>query len=121
MAVLTLNTGRKATAHLALLKKSNTSTRSQTIQERPKVKPQDIVNLETGQFYGSLSDSWKNEFRAFLKEMNYEVTPMPAFADVTQSAVQENYKRIKLEAQTILTGDTIHEHGQQSSTISFEI
>lgn len=103
------------------LKKSNTSTRSQTIQERPKVKPQDIVNLETGQFYGSLSDSWKNEFRAFLKEMNYEVIPMPAFAEVTQSAVQENYKRIKLEAQTILTGDTIPEQGQQSSTISFEI
>jgi hypothetical protein len=104
------------------LKKSSSSTKSQTIQERPKVKPQDIVNLETGQFYGSLTDSWKNEFRAFLKEMNYEVTQMPPFTNVTQGMVQDNYKRVKLEAQNILVNNPIHGNNyQEASTISFDI
>jgi hypothetical protein len=107
----------------SFLKKSRSNTQSQSIQERPKVKPQDIVNLETGQFYGSLADSWNNEFRAFLKEMNYEVTKMPPFSNATSGSIQDNYKRIKSEAQSILKGDFIFRKDQQeeTSTISFDI
>jgi Type IV secretion-system coupling protein DNA-binding domain len=104
----------------SFLKTSKSSNRSQTIQERPKVKPQEIVNLETGQFYGSLSDSWKNEFKASLREMNYEMTVMPPFVNITQGATQDNYKRIKLEAQSILQGESISGYGHASSTISFD-
>lgn len=107
----------------SFLKKSNSNSNTQSIQERPKVKPQEIVNLETGQFYGSLADSWKNEFKAYLKETSYDVEPMPSFSNVTQEIVQKNYKGIRSESQSILDGLLISESGEQDKnfTVSFEI
>jgi len=94
---------------------------SQSIQERANVKPQDIVNLETGQFYGSLVDSWINVFKVPFKEVTYDLEAMPSFATVSSDQIKTNFQTIRQEAFSIVQGnlDKPNEPNYDSVTISF--
>jgi len=95
---------------------------SQSIQERANVKPQDIVNLETGQFYGSLVDSWKNVFKVPFKEVSYDLEVMPSFATVSGEQIKTNFQSIRQQAFSIVKGisDKPNEPNSDSASISFE-
>ena len=66
--------------------------------------PQEIVNLEQGEFYASIVDFSPSDFKAILKEVDYETIDIPAFTQVDDEAMRANYKRIKEEARMILAG-----------------
>ncbi len=107
----------------SFVKASNSSSTSQSIQERPNVKPQEIVNLEIGQFYLSLVESWHNEFKVRLKENDYQVEPMPELTSADPSQIQSNFRRIREEAEAILSGRGSGDNTGAGATgiISFDI
>jgi hypothetical protein len=80
-------------------------TKSVHQHEMPKVKPEEVINLKTGEFFGTLVGSWKNEFKMQLREQKYPSTPIPVFNEyATRENVQANSKRIKEEALAIIDG-----------------
>ncbi|XOV92100.1 MAG: type IV secretory system conjugative DNA transfer family protein [Bacteroidota bacterium] len=81
-----------------------TISRSTVIQERDRVKPQELGNLLTGEFYGVLVDSDINEFKGRLIEGSYDTEPIEQFNYISSSMVKSNYQRIKEEAVAILNG-----------------
>jgi type IV secretory pathway TraG/TraD family ATPase VirD4 len=82
-----------------------TNTRSENIQQRPRVQPQEVLNLATGEFFGTLVGSWKNEFKMQLQEQKYPSQPIPVlYEEATPEAIKENSKRIKEEALAIIDG-----------------
>lgn len=85
--------------------KGKTVSQSTVIQERDRVKPQELGGLLTGEFLGLLVDSDYNEFKGRLIEGNYPIEPIEEFKKVTSSMVKKNYQRIKEEASAILTGN----------------
>ncbi|XOV94599.1 MAG: type IV secretory system conjugative DNA transfer family protein [Bacteroidota bacterium] len=85
--------------------KGKTVSQSTVIQERDRVKPQELGGLLTGEFLGLLVDSDYNEFKGRLIEGDYPVEPIEEFNKVTSSMVKKNYQKIKEEASAILTGN----------------
>lgn len=89
-----------------------TFSQSTVIQERDRVKPQELGNLLTGEFYGLLVDSDYNEFKGRLIEGDYPAQPIEPFNYVTSSMVKKNYQRIKEEALAILNGGIDRREGE---------
>lgn len=82
----------------------DSESRTQSFQTKPRVKPEEVVALQTGEFLGTIVDSWKNEFKTAMKAQDHPIVPMDAFSNATREKVQENFKRIKEEAQAIVDG-----------------
>ena len=79
-------------------------SRSTTIQERSRVKPQDISNLNKGEFYGSVVEAEQTEFKVQFAGFEHTTLEIPRLQTVSSEQVKENYKQIKAEAKTILQG-----------------
>jgi len=84
--------------------KGKSYTESTVIQERDRVKPQDLGNLETGEFYGTLVDSDIHEFKGKLVEELHEWRDIEPFSSVSESEVKDNFRKIKEESKAILEG-----------------
>lgn len=84
---------------------NRTTTVTSSLQQRPKVEPQEVVDLNTGQFLFNLVESWQNTGKALFKQHSYQTTVMPEFTDVSEDEVKANFKRIKEEAEAIIEGD----------------
>lgn len=78
--------------------------RSTSIQQRNRVRPQDIANLDKGEFYGSIVESVRSEFKVQFAGEEHVTKGIPPFRDVSPAQVKANYARIKEEARTILNG-----------------
>ncbi len=89
---------------LGTANRSKSYSHSTTIQERPRVKPQDLVGLHAGEFYGTLVDSDRTELRGQFQESDMEAQEIEAFKIVGEDQVKEDSRRIKEEARAILEG-----------------
>ena len=76
--------------------------KSMSIQQRSRVKPQDIANLDRGEFYGSIVEGAQTEFKVQLAGHEHKTQDIPAFSAVTSHEVKANYGRIKAEARALL-------------------
>lgn len=84
---------------------AGTVTKSENIQERSRVKPEEVLNLNTGEFFGTLVSSWKNEFKMQLQEQKYPSQSIPVLnEEATPELVRVNSIRIKEEALAIIDG-----------------
>ena len=108
----------------SLLGSSSTGTnysRSTTIQERNRVKPQDLANLNKGQFYGSLVDVPDTEFKVQFLGEERQIKDIPDFKKVTQEEVKTNYKRVKSEALAILDKRSSDHDQENKMGITWEL
>ncbi|WP_374174554.1 type IV secretory system conjugative DNA transfer family protein [Flavobacterium tructae] len=84
---------------------SNTSSgTSENIQERNRVKINDIVNLAQGEFYGIIAEGSPREFlkTQFLRD-EIQGKYIPQKIPVSESMIQENYYRIIAECKEIIS------------------
>jgi hypothetical protein len=79
-------------------------TKSTTIQERHRVKPQDIGNLDKGEFYISIVESGEYDLKVQFVGDERITEEIPAFRDVSNDQVKRNFHKIKSEAMSILEG-----------------
>jgi type IV secretory pathway TraG/TraD family ATPase VirD4 len=80
-------------------------TKSTTIRERQRVKPQDIGNLDKGEFYISIVESGEHDLKVQFAGDERITEEIPAFRDVSNDQVKQNFHKIKSEAMSILEGD----------------
>ena len=97
------NTGTGTSGQLVHTQSNQSSGRSESIQERDRVKVSDLINLNTGEFYGIIAEGQPKEFfkTQFLTDFaeNRENDKRP----VTDKEMQENYYRIIEEAKAIVS------------------
>ena len=74
------------------------------IQERDRVKAQELGNLDTGEFYGTLVDSDVQEFKGRFIEELHEPEEVGSFTTVSENEIKANFKKIREEALSILDG-----------------
>lgn len=76
---------------------------SHSYTERSRVRIQDVLELQTGEFYGQLVDSDFSSFKAQIKAP--EPAPLPEIVPVTTAtsqAVKKNFIRIQEEIESLL-------------------
>lgn len=96
-------------------------TTSQVIQERERVKPQELTGLSPGEFYGILVESNAHDFKAKMEISKAgDADEIEPFKDITSSEIKENYNRIKKEAEKILKGETFSEDDLDNEIINIE-
>jgi hypothetical protein len=83
---------------------NRTPTITSSMQQRPRVEPQEVVDLNTGQFLFNLVESWQNTGKATFRQHSHQTIAMPEFASVNEYEVKANFKRIKEEADAIIAG-----------------
>lgn len=96
------NTGT-GTGGMVIHTQSNQSRgKSENIQERDRVKVNDLINLEPGEFYGIIAEGQPKEFlkTKFLAE--HLSTAENTNKAVTEEEMKENYFKIIEEAKAIL-------------------
>ena len=72
--------------------------------ERSRVRIQDVLELQTGEFYGQLVDSDFSSFKAQIKAQ--ESGPLPESVPVTMVTaddVKQNFLRIQAEVESLFT------------------
>lgn len=77
---------------------------SHSYTERNRVKMQDVLELDKGEFYGQLVESDFSSFRAKINAP--ESGPIPELNPVTQAttqAIKDNFARIKSEIESLFT------------------
>lgn len=79
-----------------------TMSRSTSWQERQRVKTQDLVNLDAGEFYGNLVESDMADFRVQFEMLKSAPREVEVFRQEDEAQVVENYRRIKLEVKGLL-------------------
>ena len=80
--------------------KNSGKTIGQSIQERDRIKPQDVVNFEVGQFCGVLVEGQRNEFKSRFKA----IEASPAALPKRQSPNPEGmFQLIHKEAANLIT------------------
>ncbi|GAB2590594.1 hypothetical protein GCM10027190_44030 [Spirosoma areae] len=76
---------------------------SHSYTERSRVRIQDVLELQTGEFYGQLVNSDFSSFKAQIKAT--EPGPIPEIVPVTTAtsqAIKKNFIRIQEEIETLL-------------------
>lgn len=97
------NTGTGTSGQLVHTQSNQSSGRSESIQERDRVKVSDLINLNTGEFYGIIAEGQPKEFfKTQFLEDHAESRDNDKRA-VTDKEMQENYYRIIEEAKTIVS------------------
>lgn len=86
--------------------RDSTTTRNRTVNhsyvQRQRVKVQDVLELNPGEFYGQLVESDFSSFKAQIKVQ--ESTPLPELVPVTQVAtddLKQNFLRIQDEVECL--------------------
>ena len=70
--------------------------------QRSRVRVQDVLELNTGEFYGQLAESDFSSFKAQIKEQ--EPTPLPEIVPVTQVTsydLKQNFLQIQNEVESL--------------------
>ncbi|MBC3795030.1 type IV secretory system conjugative DNA transfer family protein [Spirosoma utsteinense] len=77
---------------------------SESMTERSRVRIQDVLELQTGEFYGQLVDSDFSSFKAQIKAQ--EGGPLPEIVPITMVTahdVKQNFLRIQAEVESLFT------------------
>ncbi|HCM34202.1 MULTISPECIES: type IV secretion system DNA-binding domain-containing protein [Chryseobacterium] len=97
------NTGTGTSGQLVHTQSNQSSGKSESIQERDRVKVSDLINLNTGEFYGIIAEGQPKEFfKTQFLEDHAESRENDKRA-VTDKEMQENYYRIIEEAKAIVS------------------
>ena len=76
---------------------------NENIQERDRVKPNDLINLNQGEFYGIIAEGILREFlKTQFNRAEIVNTYINTKIPVTEKIMEENYFRIIAEAKSIL-------------------
>ena len=76
--------------------------KSETIQERDRVKVSDLINLEPGEFYGIIAEGQPKEFLKTQFSQDFAKSLPNENPAVTDAIMQENYFKIIEEAKQLL-------------------
>lgn len=101
--VLQTSVSNSTTTDLTFLPTSRSKSVSYSYQERSRVQPNDIQELDAGEFFGQLVNSNVNSFKAQFKEQIIKTLPqVNDFRQVTNEELKANYLKIQNEVQEIL-------------------
>ncbi len=73
-----------------------------SLQERNRIYPQELLNLEVGQFVGTTVETASSNFSVHFSGTDFANGKMASFAEGVD--VDTNYRRIVLEVEAILEG-----------------
>jgi hypothetical protein len=73
-----------------------------SLQERNRIYPQELLNLEVGQFLGTTVETISTNFSVHFSGTDFAEAKIAPFAGGVD--VDANYKRIVLEVEAILVG-----------------
>jgi hypothetical protein len=77
------------------------------LQERNRIYPQELLNLDVGQFIGTTVETASPNFSMHFAGTDFPVGKIAPFAQAVD--VDTNYKRIVLEVEAILEGHILPE------------
>ena len=100
-----VSTSQNSSVNSSLSGGGNSVGRNESLQLKDLVRPQDILNAKTGEFYGLVMNATNTSFHGKVKRDNVDekLRRIPAFsAKVTDAIVDSNYSKIRLEAASIL-------------------
>lgn len=81
----------------------SSSSKSETIQERELIKASEFLKLEVGEFAGILVESDRHYFRAKIKQVQREITPLAT--ETKDINYKEYYKIVRNEIKNLLAGE----------------
>jgi Type IV secretion-system coupling protein DNA-binding domain len=82
---------------------NNNQGTNENIQERDRVKPNDLINLSQGEFYGIIAEGTPREFlKTQFNRAEIVNTYINTKIPVTEKILEENYFRIIEECKTII-------------------
>lgn len=96
------NTGTGTSGTIVHTQSNDSNSKSETIQERDRVKVSDLINLNPGEFYGIIAEGQPKEFLKTQFSEDYAQTLNNENTRITDEMMQENYFRIIQEAKKIL-------------------
>lgn len=96
------NTGTGTSGQLVHTQSNQSSGKSESIQERDRVKVSDLINLNTGEFYGIIAEGQPKEFFKTQFLTDFAESRENDKRAVTDMEMQENYYRIIEEAKRIV-------------------
>lgn len=95
------STGRSSNLGLGVGVGSNSGkTTSQTIQERERIKPQEVVNFNVGQFCGVLAEGMNREFNTQFKRIDANPAALPT---KTIPNPEGNFKLVHKQAAELVS------------------
>jgi len=83
------------------LKSSNNQSVSQSIQQRDRLDVTDIRDLDPGEFFISTVETQKKEFRVRLKPAEEHSETLPAFRQVSDQEIADNFSRVKADIKRL--------------------
>lgn len=98
----TSNVGTGSSGEFIHLNTNKNKGRSESIQERDRVKVSDLINLEPGEFYGIIAEGTPREFlktKFIQQEIDSELNNN---SGITEEMMKDNYFKIIEEAKSIL-------------------
>lgn len=99
---INMNTGTGTGGTIVHTQSNQSKGKSETIQERDRVKVSDLINLEPGEFYGIIAEGKPKEFLKTQFLEDFAENEANEKASVTEQEMSENYFRIIEEAKSLL-------------------
>ena len=96
------NTGTGTGGTIVHTQSNQSRGKSETIQERNRVKVSDLINLDPGEFYGIIAEGKPKEFLKTQFLEDFAENEANEKASVTEQEMSENYFRIIEEAKSLL-------------------
>jgi len=96
------NTGTGTGGTIVHTQSNQSKGKSETIQERDRVKVSDLINLEPGEFYGIIAEGKPKEFLKTQFLEDFAENEANEKASVTEQEMSENYFRIIEEAKSLI-------------------
>lgn len=96
------NTGTGTGGTIVHTQSNQSKGKSETIQERDRVKVSDLINLEPGEFYGIIAEGKPKEFLKTQFLEDFAENEANEKASITEQEMSENYFRIIEEAKSLL-------------------
>jgi type IV secretory pathway TraG/TraD family ATPase VirD4 len=96
------NTGTGTGGTIVHTQSNQSKGKSETIQERDRVKVSDLINLEPGEFYGIIAEGKPKEFLKTQFLEDFAENEANEKASVTEQEMSENYYRIIEESKSLI-------------------
>lgn len=96
------NTGTGTGGTIVHTQSNQSKGKSETIQERDRVKVSDLINLEPGEFYGIIAEGKPKEFLKTQFSEDFAENETNEKVSVTEQEMSENYYKIIEESKSLI-------------------
>jgi type IV secretory pathway TraG/TraD family ATPase VirD4 len=96
------NTGTGTGGTIVHTQSNQSRGKSETIQERDRVKVSDLINLDPGEFYGIIAEGQPKEFLKTQFLEDFAENEANEKASVTEQEMSENYYKIIEESKSLI-------------------